>query len=96
MTVIRARLTRTTDYAFDDLTTADVASAFGSDGFLEVTLTPDVTDDVATAVRCRVISHGPDDEALRREIARLLDQPASPERTEALVVALARLAVLVP
>jgi len=96
MTVVRARLSRTTDYAFDDLTTAEVTAAFGPDGLLEVTLTPDVTEDVATAVRCRVISHGPDDEALRVEIAGLLRQPASPERTEALVVALARLAVLVP
>lgn len=82
--------------SFADLTTGEVRVAFGSDGRLAVTVTPDVTPDVARAIRCRVISQGSEDEALRVEIARLLDQPAGPERTEALLVALAQLAVLVP
>ncbi|MBB3041229.1 hypothetical protein [Nocardioides soli] len=99
MTAIRAQLgfgQSIGPASFVDLTDAEVEVRFGDGGLLEVTLTPDVSGEVAAAVRCRVISQGPEDEAVRREIAGLLAEEPGPGRTAALVEALGRLAVLVP
>lgn len=95
MTMVRAKLNRS-DLAFDDITDAEVSTSSGADGLLEVTLVPDVSDEVALLVKIRVISQGEEDEALRRQVAALLDEEPSADRTAALVEALARLALEVP
>ena len=92
MTVVRGRLQRS-EYSFTDLTDATVETRFGDDGRLEVTLTPDVSPDVATAIRCRIISRTPAQEALLLQIAALLNGQPSTSRTAQLIELLARYVV---
>ena len=99
MTVVRAQLAFGQSLgpgSFGDLTDAEVTVGWGPGGLFEVTLTPDVPAEVVTAVRCRVISQTSVDEQLRRDIADSLSAEPSPDRTAALVEAVARLALEVP
>ena len=93
MTTIQARVPTGRSIDVSDLTDADVTTEFAANGDLIVTLTPDVSDAVACAVKVRMISLGPTDEAIRCQIAGLLDQEPSATRDAALTEALARLAL---
>lgn len=93
MTTIQARVPAGRSIDLSDLTDSEVATEFASNGDLIVTLTPDVADAVACAIKVRMISLGPTDEAIRNQIADLLDQDPSAARDAALTEALAHLAL---
>lgn len=99
MTTIIARLApgrSISETSFSDLTTAKVSVAWGAAGMLQVTLTPDVSADIAASVRCRIISQTTADESARRSLraALLLPKSTTAERLtrlEALIEATAEL-----
>lgn len=99
MTVIVARQPQGRAFdsdSFTDLTDAAVKVEWVDGIRVRVTLTPDVSPEVAAAVRCRVISQDAADEALRSELRTALALPKDTTarrlvRLEALLDAVAQL-----